>query len=246
VALVTGSGRKRVGWHVAQALAERGYALSIHYHSSASEAAETVAALQNQNVPCVPVQADLTHEQDARRLVDETVSQLGRIDVLINCAAIWKPKRFEDVTADDLRSHFNVNVLGTFLCSQSAGLAMVRQDEGGCIINFGDWAVARPYVDHAAYFASKGAIEAMSRTLAVELGMRNPRVRVNSLLPGPVMIPSSVPDDERRRVVESTLTKREGSPDDIARAVLFLIDSPFITGASVAIDGGRTIYAGGV
>jgi pteridine reductase len=246
VALVTGSGRKRIGSFIARALAERGYVLAIHYRSAAAEAADTVHELSLLGAGALAFQADLSHETGARGLIDEVVQRFGRIDALINCAAIWEPKRLEDVTASDVRRHFDVNTLGAFLCAQHAGLLMVRQEEGGCIVNIGDWAVARPYVDHAAYFVSKGSIETMSRCLAVELGARNPRVRVNCLLPGPVMLPPDLPEAERRRVIDSTLAKSEGHPQDVARAVMFLVDSPFITGASLPIDGGRTIYAGGL
>src|SRR5439155_8382296 len=158
VALVTGSGQKRVGWHVANALAQRGYNLAIHYRSSAQEAAETVAFLQSLGVQAVSLHADLTDEVQVQGLIQRVVEQFGRIDVLANCAAIWKSKKLEEIRAADVRLHFETNLLGTFLCCQQAGLAMIRQSEGGCIINIGDWAVARPYLNYAAYFPSKGAI----------------------------------------------------------------------------------------
>jgi pteridine reductase len=122
---------------------------------------------------------------------------------------------------------------------------MVRQPEGGCIVTLGDWAEVRPYPNYAAYFASKGAIPAMTRCLAVELGTRNPRVRVNCIEPGPVMMPPDLPAAERREAIAATLVQREGSPDHVARAVLALLDNDFITGVSLPVDGGRTIYAGG-
>jgi pteridine reductase len=142
-----------------------------------------------------------------------------------------------------VRDHFETNTLGTFLCSQHAGLAMVRQPEGGCIITFGDWAEARPYLNYAAYFPSKGAIPSLTRCLAVELGTRNPRVRVNCILPGPVMLPPDLPADERRQAIHATLVKREGSPEHIARAVLHFIDNDFVTGACLPVDGGRSIFS---
>ena len=134
--------------------------------------------------------------------------------------------------------------LFTFLAARRAGLAMVDQPEGGCIVNFGDWAEARPYTGYAAYFATKGAIPTLTRSLAVELGTRNPRVRVNAILPGPAMMPESVPEAERRAIVEATLARREGRPEDIARAVLYLVESEFVTGTCLVVDGGRTVFAG--
>jgi pteridine reductase len=245
VALVTGSGKKRVGWYVAQALAGRGYALALHYHTSARETAETVADYQARGVPALGLQADLADEAAVRALVERVLEHFGRLDVLVNCAALWRSRPLEDVGADDVLSHFRANVLGTFLCSREAGLAMVRQPEGGCIITFGDWAEARPYVNYAAYFATKGAIPALTRCLAVELGTRNPRVRVNCIQPGPVLMPADLPAEERQEAVAATLVQREGTPENVAQAVLCLVENDFITGACLPVDGGRTIYAGG-
>ena len=243
VALVTGSGKRRVGWHVADALAERGYSLAIHYRTSAKEGEETVAYLKTKGVAAVALQADLTDEQAVHRLVLGALEKFGKLDVLVNCAAVWKAKRLEEVTAADVRLHLETNTLSTFLCTQQAGLAMVKQSEGGCIVNFGDWAEVRPYLNYAAYFPSKGAIPTLTRSLAVELGTRNPRVRVNCILPGPVMLPPDLPEAERRHAIEGTLVKREGRPENIAQAVLSFIDNDFVTGACLPVDGGRSIYA---
>jgi pteridine reductase len=243
VALVTGSGKRRVGWHVADALARRGYALAVHFRTSAADAALAVAALRDRGVEAEGFQADLTDEVAVRSLVEATLGRFGRLDVLVNCAAVWQRKPLEEVTAADVRLHFEANALGSFLCAQHAGLAMVRQPEGGCIVNLGDWAEARPYLGYAAYFPSKGAVTALTRALAVELGTRNPRVRVNAVLPGPVLLPPDLPEVERRQAIRATLVKREGSPANIAQAVLALVDNDFITGVCLPVDGGRTIYA---
>jgi pteridine reductase len=245
VALVTGSGKQRIGWHVARALASRGCAIGVHYLSSADSAHTAVQTLRDSGVDARAFRADLSVEGDARGLVRAVVDSFGRIDVLVNAAAIWGSKPFDAVTADDLRKNFDVNVLATFVCAQEAGLAMVKQPEGGCIINFGDWAEARPYTGYAAYFASKGAIPALTRCLAVELGTRNPRVRVNCILPGPVMMPEDVPETERQSVINSTLAKREGTPENVCQAVVALVENDYITGVSLPVDGGRTIFAGG-
>lgn len=244
VALVTGSGKRRVGSFVAEALAGRGYDVVIHYNSSADEAARTADRVSARGVAAVAIQADLTDETAVDRLIDQAVTRFGRLDVLVNCAAAWRPKRLEDVTAADVRFYFETNTLSTFLCARRAGLVMVGQPDGGCVINLGDWAEARPYLNYAAYFPSKGAIPALTRCLAVELGTRNPRVRVNAILPGPVMLPPDLPEAERRAVIEATLVRREGSPDDVAAAVLYLVSGPFVTGACLPVDGGRTVYAG--
>jgi pteridine reductase len=243
VALVTGSGKRRVGWHVAEALAQRGFRLAIHYRSSAAEAAETIESLRSRGVDAAGFQADLSDERAVRGMLEQILTRFGRLDVLVNCAAAWKSKRLEEVTAADVRHYFETNTLGTFLCSQQAGLVMVGQAEGGNIITLGDWAVERPYLNYAAYFPSKGAIPTLTRCLAVELGTRNPRVRVNCIMPGPVFLPPDLPEAEKQEAIQATLVKREGSPENIARAVLSFIDNDFVTGACLPVDGGRTVYA---
>ncbi|MFM2096736.1 MAG: hypothetical protein RIS70_3860 [Planctomycetota bacterium] len=243
VAIITGSGKKRVGWHIAKALADRGFAIAIHYHRSATDAEQTAKDFQDRGVTTTTVQADLADELAVQSMVDKVMHRFGRIDVLVNSAAIWERKALEDVTAADVRAHFEVNALGTFLCAQRAGLAMVRQTQGGCIINIGDWAVERPYLHFAAYFPSKGAVVALTRSLAVELGHRNPRVRVNCILPGPVMLPEDFDPEERKRVIDATLVKREGSPQHVALAAIHLIDNDFVTGVCLPVDGGRTVFS---
>ena len=244
VALVTGSGKKRVGAVVAEALARRGCAVAVHYRTSRAEAEDTAAGLQALGVEAEPFGADLTDESAVRGLVAAVFERFGQVDVLVNCAAIWERKRLEDVTAADVRKHFETNALGTFLMCQHVGLMMAGQVEGGAIVNLGDWAEARPYRDYAAYFPSKGAVSAITRSLAVELAARNPRVRVNAILPGPVLLPPDLSEAEKREAVAGTLVKREGSPHNIAQAVLALVENDFITGVCLPVDGGRTVAGG--
>jgi len=243
VALVTGSGKRRVGSHVAEALAGRGYAVAVHYRSSSTEAAELVRSLEKAGTTAVAFQADLTNEDEVAKLVADVLKCFGRLDVLVNCAAVWQSKKLEEVTAADVRLHFETNTLGTFLCCQHAGLAMVKQPEGGVIINLGDWAEVRPYLNYAAYFPSKGAVSTMTRCLAVELAERNPKVRVNCIMPGPVMLPPDLPEAEKKQAIDATLVKREGSPQHVALAVLALVENDFMTGVCLPVDGGRTVYA---
>lgn len=243
IALVTGSGKKRVGAAVAEALARKGYSIALHYRTSAAEAQDTADSLLSFGVEVAGFQADLTDESAVKKLVEAVFARFGRVDVLVNAAAIWQRKPLEDVTATDVRAHFDANALGTFLMCQHIGLRMVAQPSGGVIVNIGDWAEVRPYLGYAAYFPSKGAVTAMTRSFAVELGTRNPNVRVNAILPGPVMLPPDLPPAERQQAIDATLVKREGSPKNMAQAVLALIDNDFITGVSLPVDGGRTIYA---
>jgi len=242
VALVTGSGRRRIGWYIADALAKRGFSLAVHYLSSGSEAEATVRHLRDQGAEAEAFGADLTDERGVQALVNNVHTRFGQIDALVNCAAAWTSKRLEDVTAADVRRFFDVNTLSTFLMCQHVGLAMTRHPEGGSIVNLGDWATARPYLNYAAYFPSKGAIPALTRTFAVELAARNPRVRVNCVMPGPVMLPPDLPAAEREQAISATLVKREGTPHNVVLAVLHFIENDFVTGTCLPVDGGRTIY----
>jgi pteridine reductase len=243
VALVTGSGRHRVGNVIVHALANRGYAIAIHYRSSVAEAQQTVAELRAAGVACEAFGADVSVEREVDAMFTALAERFGRLDVLVTTASIWETISLEAVTADDLLRHFAANALGTFLCARRAGLMMAAQDQGGVIVTIGDWAIERPYLDHSAYFVSKGAIPTLTRTLAVELAARNPRVRVNCIHPGPVMFPPDASPEERQEMVDSTLLKLADCPDSVAHAVQFLIDNPFVTGACLPVDGGRTIFA---
>ena len=120
---------------------------------------------------------------------------------------------------------------------------MTKQPQGGSIITIGDWATERPYLNYSAYFPSKGAIPTLTRVMAVELGTRNPAVRVNCILPGPVMLPADLSETERKQAIDATLVKREGRPEHIAQAVLFFVENDFVTGVCLPVDGGRSVFA---
>jgi pteridine reductase len=244
VALVTGSGAPRIGNCVVRTLAVNGYRVVLHARRSIATAQATAAELRAAGHTATVVSGDIRDEVAVREITQHALAAYGRIDALVNCAAIWKPRRLEDVTAADVKEHLEINALGTFLCCRHVGLAMVKQPSGGAIVNLGDWAIVRPYLDYAAYFASKGSIPAMTRDLAVELAARNPRIRVNAVLPGPVMLPEGMPEEERRAAINSTLAKREGCPQNVADAVLFLLQNDYVTGVCLPVDGGRSIYCG--
>jgi pteridine reductase len=241
LAVITGSGKHRLGNAIASALAERGYDIALHYNRSAAEARESAEAMRRFGVRVEAYQADFAKDDDVARLFASIDKDFGRLDVLVTAAAIWKSKPLEQVTANDLRLNFEINAVGTFLCCQKAGEIMVRQPEGGAIVTFGDWASARPYPHYAAYFPSKGAIPTMTRMFAVELARRNPAIRVNCILPGPVMVPEDVAEHEVKGAVAGTLLKRLGKPENVVQAALFLIDNDYVTGVCLPVDGGRTI-----
>lgn len=244
VALITGAGAHRVGNTVAHMLAAKGYSIALHYNRSVEEAEQTVVALKEQGVDALMVQADVAQPVDVERMFAEVMEHFGRLDVLVTAAAVWESKPLEETTAEDVRRQFEINTLGTFLCCQKAGRIMVGQPEGGAIVTIGDWATARPYPGYAAYFPSKGAIPAMTRMFAVELARRNRAIRVNCILPGPVLFLPDLPQAERQAAITDTLVHRPGRPEHVGHAVLFLVENDFVTGVSLPVDGGRTIAGG--
>jgi len=244
VAFVSGSTAPRVGRRIAEYLLSQDFRVVLHAHRPSPQATELVEHINASGQTARGVAGDVQDETQVASWVEETLQHFGRIDVVVNAAAIWEPKALEQTSAADYEHFFQVNTLGTALCTQHFGLAMTRQEQGGAIVNIGDWAVARPYRDFAAYFLSKAGIATLTQTMAMELAVRNPRVRVNAVLPGPILLADGVAQATRERIAQDCLLKREGTADDLAQAVLFLATSPFITGVCMPVDGGRSIWAG--
>lgn len=241
VALVTGSGAPRVGRVIAELFAARGYRVAVHANRSVADAAQIAERFESSFAGGCAVVGDLSDEPQARRVVREAAQRWGRLDVVVNAAAIWNRKPLAMSTARDVLDHFTANTLATWLVCQEAGAIMASQPAGGAIVNLGDWAIIRPYRDYAAYFPSKGAIPTLTRDFAVELAAVNPAIRVNAVLPGPVMLPHDLPAADRAEAIQGTLVKREGSPQNIADAVVALVENDFITGVCLPVDGGRGV-----
>ena len=244
VALITGSGAPRVGRAVAERFARLGCHIALHANHSLKEAENTAVRLRDDHgVQVIVTTGSLEDETTPEKIVGEAHVYFGHLDILVNSAAIWSPTALEDVTASEVRRYLEINTLGSFLCAQAAGLRMVKQTTGGSIVNIGDWATVRPYLDHAAYFPSKGSIETMTRSLAVEFAHRNPKIRVNCIQPGPVLLADDVSDDYRRRIAASTLVGKVGTAEQVAHAAEFLCENEFVTGVCLPVDGGRSVYA---
>ncbi|HEX4413295.1 MAG TPA: SDR family oxidoreductase [Lacipirellulaceae bacterium] len=237
VALVTGGG-VRVGAVIARTLAARGYRVAIHANTSLDRAQALVRELTGAGHDAAAFGAELRDEDATRAMIDRARRHFGRLDALVNSAAIWSATPLATTAADDVRRFFETNALSPFICCQHAGEIMSEQAEGGAIVNIGDWAVERPYRNYAAYFASKGTIPTLTRVFAVELA---PKVRVNAVLPGPVALPENLSELERKRAVAGTLLRRAGTPQNVADAVVALLENDFITGVCLPVDGGRTI-----
>lgn len=235
--LVTGAA-KRVGREIALALARRGANVAVHYNTSAADAGKTADDLRALGVKAMTVKAELTDERQVKAMTDAVADELGAVDGLVNNAAVFFRTPFDTVTAADWDRTVNPNLKGPFLCAVHAGRWMLAQPEGGAIVSIADWAGLRPYTGYLPYCISKAGVIAMTQGLARTLA---PKVRVNAIGPGPILVPNDLPEDEAREIMEKTPLKRHGSPADIAAAVVFLLESDYVTGIFLPVDGGRLI-----
>lgn len=240
VILITG-GAKRVGAAICRQLHAEGASLMIHYRSSAHEARALQAELNLQRSQSVAIfQADLLQVTGLPNLVAETIQQFGQLDVLINNASSYYPTEIGQIDEAKWLDLVGSNLKAPLFLSQAA--AQELRKNHGCIINITDMHVERPKKGYVVYSVAKAGLVTLTKSLAHELG---PEVRVNAVAPGPVQWPDNNPQfDEvyRQRVINQTLLKRVGEPEDIAKAVKFLIyDAPFITGHVLAVDGGRSL-----
>jgi NAD(P)-dependent dehydrogenase (short-subunit alcohol dehydrogenase family) len=237
VALVTG-GAKRVGRAIALELARSGATVAVHYRSSVAEADSTVAQIIEHGGTAKGFRADLQKVADIQTLVDAIITAYGRIDVLVNSASIFYRKPLEELTEQDWDVNLDTNLKAPFFLSKAAG-ALMRRQGAGKIVNIGDWAGIRPYNNYLPYTVSKAGLIGLTKALAKALA---PEVQVNCVAIGPVLPPEDYGQDEVERLAKGTLTKRIGSPQDVAKAVLFFCESTdFATGSTLVLDGGRLI-----
>ncbi len=235
--LVTGAA-KRVGRIIALTVAGRGADVVVHYHHSHQDAHRTVEEIRALGVRAAAISADLGSVPESVALVEQAAAFLGRLDVLVNNASVFLRTPFETITEQQWDIHFDINVKAVFFCSQAAARIMQKQGEGK-IINISDWAGYRPYMHYIPYCVSKAGVIALTQVLARTLA---PAIQVNGVAPGPVLLPEDYDETEREKILRGTPLGRLGSPEDVARAVLFLIEgSDFITGHTLVVDGGRLI-----
>jgi len=236
IALVTG-GAKRLGKTIVHALAERGCQLVVHYHTSQIEAEETLNELRTSGHEAMVLQGDITKEADVENMIEQAVERFGRIDVLVNNAAVFYRTPIDTVTFDDWEQIINVNLTGTFLCAHKIGLRM-REWGWGHIINIADVAGQRPWADYIPYSVSKACVLTFSQGLAMELA---PKVMVNAVVPGPMLFQDYTPKKVAQREIEKTLVKHAGTPEEVAKLVVFVAESDFSTGSVFSVDGGRSL-----
>jgi len=237
-ALVTGAA-KRVGREIALALARHGANIVVHYNTSAADARAAVAEIKALGVDALAVKADQSNARQVRVAVRKALEHFGDIHVLVTSAAVYKKTPFDTLTEADWDYHIDANLKGPFLFALEVGRHMKKRKLAGKIITFADWAAIRPYANYLPYCVSKAGIICLTKSLAKALG---PNVQVNAIAPGPVLLPPDFTDEEKRAVIDATVVKRLGSPQDIVNSVLFLIEgSDFVTGHTLLVDGGRLI-----
>ena len=234
-ALVTGAGQ-RVGQAIALALGAQGMHVAVHYRESRVGAEQTSEQIRKSGGRAVLVAADLTSRDEARRLIDDSVAALGGLDVLVASAANFERVALADVDDQAWDRSLDLNLASPFALVQQAVPAL-RAAQGSVVFITCSSATV-PMRNYLPYVVSKGALKHLMKTLALELA---PEIRVNAVAPGTVMPPTSYDDAAIARLSRAIPLARVGSPEDIARAVVFLASSPFITGHELAVDGGRSV-----
>jgi pteridine reductase len=238
VVLITG-GARRVGAEIARTLHSAGANIMIHYRSSAAAAivlADQFNQIRPHSAEIHP--AHLSAAEAPEKLVAATLLSFGRLDILINNASSFYPTPVGQITVSQWDDLIGSNLKAPLFVSQAAAPGLAKQR--GLIINMVDIHALRPLKGHPVYSTAKAGLAMLTRALARELG---PEIRVNGIAPGPVLWPEGDMDGElKREIIEKTALKRQGTPQDIARTVLFLAkDAPYITGQIIAVDGGRSI-----
>jgi NAD(P)-dependent dehydrogenase (short-subunit alcohol dehydrogenase family) len=238
-ALITGG--KRIGAAVARALAAAGMDVALSFNRSRVEAeaaaADVVAAGRKAHLAA----ADLGNPDECRALVEGAAAAFGRLDVLINMASVYSAVPFDEIDERVWHEVMDVDLRAAFLCARAA-VPHMRRAGRGRIVNFADWVAAsgRPrYPGYLPYYVAKAGAIALTEALALELAADN--ILVNAIAPGPIVAPPGTTEEEQRAVEAATPLGRWGGPEAIVRAVVFLLETDFVTGETIRVDGGRHI-----
>ncbi|MGC1399711.1 SDR family NAD(P)-dependent oxidoreductase [Candidatus Binatus sp.] len=237
VALITGGAR--IGKVVAEALAKRGCSLSLTYRGSRDAAEATAQAARVAGVKATVLRADATNETDIVAAVNDTVKSLGRLDILINMAAIYEKTPTPNGTLWSAIQ--DANAKSAFMYSIHSAPIM-KQNGAGRIVSFSDWlpVTGRPrYKDYVPYYVSKASVAALTEALALQLA---PEVLVNAIAPGPILAPPDLTAEENAQVIEATPLARWGGAEEIAKTVMFFVETDFVTGEFIRVDGGRHLF----
>jgi NAD(P)-dependent dehydrogenase (short-subunit alcohol dehydrogenase family) len=237
VALITGG--KRIGRIVAQQLAREGADLVLSYRGSKEEAVQTVADVEAAGRRASIVSGDVSRPADCRAIIDHAIAVFGRLDVLVNMASIYRSTPLQTVTAEYWDTDLNVNLRSAFLCAHAA-IPHMRQAGAGRIVNVADWLAGsgRPqYPGFTSYYVAKAGVIALTESLALEVAADG--ILINAIAPGPIVPPPDMSPDEVQAVARATPVGRWGGEIEIAKAVLFLCQTDFVTGETIRVDGGR-------
>ncbi len=236
-ALITGG--RRMGAAVASALAARGSDVALTFNRSRTDADQAATRVRAAGRRAVLLQKDLSKPEDCERAVDEAADSLGRLDILVNMASVYAATEFDRLTLEDWQRAIDVDLRAAFLCARAA-VPHMRRAGGGRIVNFSDWVArsGRPrYKGYLPYYVAKHAVIGLTEALALELA--GDQILVNAIAPGPILAPDGTTAEEHAAVERATPVGRWGGTDEIAKAVLALIDTDFMTGETVRVDGGR-------
>jgi NAD(P)-dependent dehydrogenase (short-subunit alcohol dehydrogenase family) len=236
VALVTG-GAVRVGKAIALALARAGADVAINYHSSADAAVATVAEIATLGRRAVAIRADVGQGAQVQALVDETVARLGRLDVLVNSASLWRKTPWAELDEPAWDQLVDIALKGPFLCAKAAAPHLTAHGDGA-IINIVDLSAFIPFTGYMPHSAAKAGLVNLTYSLAMELA---PAVRVNAIAPGPVLPPPDYTEKQMQAAAKHTLIGRWGTAEDVADAAVFLVQAPYITGVILPVDGGERL-----
>jgi len=239
VALLTGA--KRIGAVVAEELAKHGVNVGICYAHSRTEADAAIERVRAHGVRGDIFQADLAEPSACAEVVDQVAKAFGRLDILVNMASVYKEIMLDDLTVADWNANIDIDLRASFLCAKAA-IPHMRRQGGGRIVNFSDWLPrsGRPrYPGYLPYYVAKGGVMALTEALALELAADN--ILVNAIAPGPILAPPDTSDDETKAVERATPLGRWGGEGEIAKAVLAMLDTEFITGETIRVDGGRHV-----
>jgi pteridine reductase len=234
VAIVTG-GAVRLGKALALALAERGTRVVVHYGSSAAPAQATVRQIQAMGSDALAIQADLSQPGQTPSIVERAAAHFGQVDILVNSAAIFEPGNWDDTTEANWDRHFAINLKSPFFLSQAFAVHVGRE-RAGHIVNIADWRGVRPGTGHVAYTLTKAALIAMTKSLAQALA---PNIQVNAIAPGLILPPPGQDQAYLERWAHRVPAQRVGSPEEVARALIFLLRSDFVTGELIFVTGGQ-------
>jgi pteridine reductase len=234
VALVTGAGR-RVGQAIAIELGRRGMHVAVHYHGSQQGADDTVAAIATHGARATAIAADLARPDSAATLVERTVESMGALHVLVNSAAIMVRTPLDEVTVEAWDRMFALNLRAPFFLAREAA---ARMPDGGAIVNIADLAAFETWPAYVPHGISKAGVVHLTKSLARVLA---PGVRVNAVAPGVVLLPDGWDEASAERLRSTTPLQRLGDPDDVARAVVYLLEADFVTGDVLVVDGGRHV-----